>query len=87
MNSRALALALAITVTILWALCGLFVWLTPGMMIGMSGHMIHTDLSDLQWHMPLSGFLLGGIFWIALAAITGYLIGAVYNRLDSQTDA
>lgn len=82
MNSRALAAAFAVTVAIVWTICGLLIMLLPDMMAGMSGNMIHADLAGMQWHMPLVGFLFGGVVWVIVAAITGYLIGWVYNAVS-----
>jgi len=85
MNSRALAIAFGATAGILWLFCSALVWLMPGEMMGMSGHMVHADLSHMQWHFPIIGFLIGGIAWVGIAALTGYMIGAIYNRLDQPS--
>lgn len=82
MNSRALAVAFAATVAILWVVCGLIILLVPNQMTSMSGHMVHTDLSGTQWHMPIAGFLVGGLAWVIVAGLTGYLVGWIYNRLN-----
>ncbi len=84
LNSSALAAAFAGAVAIIWFICGLLIWLMPSMMVGMSGHMLHTDFGDMSWHMPLIGFLIGGLAWTVVAGVTGYLIGWLYNRVNGQ---
>lgn len=85
LNNTALASAFAGTVAIIWAVCGLLILVAPDAMVGMSGHMLHSDFGDLTWHMPLVGFFIGGAAWVAVAGITGYLIGWLYNRLNKPS--
>lgn len=74
-------MASAITFAVLWIFCSLFVWISPGMMMDMSGHMVHGDLTQMQWQLSLSGIVFGLIIWSILAGITGWLIVTIYNRL------
>jgi len=76
-----IGVAIAIASAILWGVCSLFVLLAPEGMLAMSGHMVHADLSTIQWHIGLSGFLIGMIAWAVLAGITGWLAAIIYNRL------
>jgi hypothetical protein len=41
-------LACAITFAIFWIFCSLLVLVMPGMMMGMSGHVVHGDLSAMH---------------------------------------
>ncbi len=76
-------LAAAISIAILWIICSLIVWLSPGMSMEMSGHMVHSDLSQMQWQLSLSGIIIGLIIWSLFAGIIGWLIATVYNKLTS----
>ena len=38
----------------------------------------------ISWHMPVIGFLIGGLAWTVVAGVTGYLIGWLYNRVNGQ---
>ena len=71
----------AITFGVFWIICSVLVWLMPGMMMGMSGHMVHGNLSQMHWQLSLTGVLLGLIAWSLLAGIAGWLAAVVYNRL------
>ena len=80
LNANAFGLAAAVTVAILWLLCSLIVALMPGMSMMMSGYMMHTDFSGMQWDMHLAGFLAGLVIWSVFAYIFGWLMALVYNR-------
>lgn len=81
LNANALALSAVITTAILWVLCSLLVMLMPGMSMSMSGYMMHTDLSGMQWQLGLAGFLAGLVLWSLLAGIMAWLFAFFYNRL------
>lgn len=81
LDAAKFGLAWAITFAIFWVICSLAVWIMPGMMMSMSGHMVHGDLSAIQWHLSLGGVLLGLVAWSLIAGITGWLVAVVYNRL------
>ncbi len=81
LNAAKFGLAWAITFAIFWLVCSLFVWLMPGAMMGISGHMIHGDLSAINWHLSLAGAVAGLVAWSLLAGVTGWLVALVYNRL------
>lgn len=79
-----LALSLAIAVGVVWAFCGLVVYLSPGFMTDMTGHMIHMDISDVGLTMSLRGMFMGLIGWIVLAGGFGWALGLIYNRLNQE---
>ncbi len=81
LNAAKFGLAWAITFGIFWLVCSLAVWLMPGAMMGISGHMIHGDLSAMNWHLSLAGAVAGLVAWSLLAGVTGWLVALVYNRL------
>ena len=60
--------------------CSLLVALLPGMMMNMTGDMVHADMSHMNWSMNLVGFLVGLVIWTLLAGITGWLVAIFYNR-------
>lgn len=81
LNANALGLSAVVTVAILWVLCSLVVVLLPGMSMNMSGYMMHTNFSGMQWSMNLTGFLAGLVIWAVFAYVTGWLLATIYNRL------
>ena len=85
-NSTGFAAALAITTVILWLGCSLLVWFSPEMMMSMTGHMIHLDLSEFGWQLTASGVFFGLVSWTLIAAISGWLIAAIYNRIAIGND-
>lgn len=84
LNPNALATAGAAAFAAVWTLCSLLVFAVPSMMIGMAGHMIHAHLDSFTWMLTPTGYLIGLIAWSAWAAVTGWLIGFVYNRIVSD---
>ena len=83
LNPRALAIASAVTVAIIWTVCSLFVLALPSMMSGMTGHMLHAHPHTFTWILTLTGYLVGLVAWCAWAALMGLLIAVVYNRVAS----
>jgi hypothetical protein len=73
--------ATAIAFAVIWLICSLLVLGLPSMMLGMSGHMVHGDLSDMEWHMTGLGFLYGLFAWSVTAGIIAALIAYIYNKL------
>lgn len=81
----ALALSSAVTFAVIWIVCSLLVTLLPGMMMGMTGDMIHADMDQMSWSMNFGGFVVGLVIWSLLAGVTGWLIAIFYNRFSSET--
>ena len=73
--------ASAVAFALLWLVCSLLVILIPGAMMETTGHMVHADLTNMQWRLGLTGFVFGLIAWSVLAGLTGWLVAAIYNRL------
>ncbi len=82
-DSTRFGLAAAIVFAISWIICSGFVALLPGVMMQISGSMIHSDFGDLGWAMSWSGFIAGLIAWTVLAGVIAWPIAAVYNRLTN----
>lgn len=82
MNKTALANAAAVTSIILWIICSALVATLPSMMMTMSGHMLHADMTSVGWTLAPIGFVVGLIIWAAIAWVTGWLIGFFYNRFN-----
>ena len=57
-----LALASASTAVVLWIVCSVLVVLLPGMMMSMTGDMMHANMSQMSWTMSLFGFFVVYIF-------------------------
>jgi hypothetical protein len=51
------------------------------MMLGMSGHMVHGDFTNMGWHMTPFGFLIGLVSWSIIAGAVVALVAYIYNRL------
>lgn len=85
LNVSALANAAATTAAILWIMCSLLVVMLPGMMMSMTGHMVHLDMQAHSWVMTGLGFVFGLIIWIALAWVTGWLVATCYNRFSGES--
>ena len=84
LDPSALAIASAVAIAIIWTFCSLLVFALPSMMSGMTGHMIHAHLDTFTWMLTLTGYLIGLIAWSVWAAITGWLIAIVYNKVVSD---
>lgn len=76
-----IAAAAGISAALLWIACSVIVWISPEMMMSMTGHMLHADLSGVSWRLTLGGVLAGAALWSGFSAVLGGLIAAVYNRL------
>jgi hypothetical protein len=81
LHSTKFALACASSAAVFWLLCSLFVLIMPGMMLSMSGDMLHMNLEGMGWHMSFFSALIGGLFWAIAAGIFGWLLANIYNRL------
>ncbi len=79
----ALANASAATAAVLWIICSLFVSSMPSMMMDMTGHMLHADLTSQMWTMTMIGFVFGLILWAVTCWITGWLLATFYNKFAS----
>jgi hypothetical protein len=71
----------AFSFAIVWIACSLMVWTLPSMMMNMTGHMTHSDWSQMGWQLTLSGVVIGLIGWSLLAWICGWLLAVIYNKL------
>ena len=81
LDSTKFSMAAAIAVAVLWVICSAFVMLTPDFMMYMTGHMMHADLSTMDWMLTVNGFFLGLVAWVFCAWITAFLIAYIYNLL------
>lgn len=82
LNAFKFGLASAMTAAILWLACSLLVMLMPSMMLSMSGEMVHMQLNEMSWHLTLTGVIFGLVAWFVAAGIAGWLLAAIYNRLQ-----
>jgi hypothetical protein len=84
LNPIALATASALAIAVIWTLCSLLVFALPAAMSGMTGHMVHAHLESFTWVLTWTGYLIGLVAWTVWAAITGWLIAVVYNRVAAD---
>ena len=82
LNSIKFGIACAVSASILWLICTLLVMVMPGVMMTMSGDMVHMQLSDMEWQISLSGVILGMVGWFMIAGAMGGASAVIYNRLD-----
>lgn len=73
--------ATGIAFALIWLVCGLLVLGLPSMMLGMSGHMVHGDFSNMEWHMSGLGFIYGLLAWSIIGGIIATIIAYIYNKL------
>jgi len=85
LNPTAVAIAIALAFAIVWTLCSILVALLPGVMTNMTEHMMHAHLQDFSWMLTLPGYFIGLIAWSLWAAVTGWLMAAIYNRVVPAT--
>ena len=82
-NPIRIGIASAIAFAILWVICSAIVYVSPGTMMEVSGHMVHADLSTLRWTLTWPGFFTGLVGWVVVAGVTSWLI-ALINKLLSN---
>lgn len=82
-NPVKLGIASAIAFAILWIICSAIVYVSPGPMMEVSGHMIHADLSTLSWTLTWPGFIMGLVGWMVVAGVTSWLIALIYKLLSA----
>jgi hypothetical protein len=80
-DAAKMGMAAAMAFGIVWLICSLLVWVFPASMTNMSGHMVHSDLSAMIWHMSGVGVLIGLFLWSVVAGFVAWLSATVYNRL------
>jgi hypothetical protein len=76
-----LSTASACAFSILWVICSAVVYFIPDAMMSITGHMVHSDYSQLEWTLTGTGFVLGLIAWAFCAWISAWLIATIYNKL------
>ena len=80
-DANKIGISSAISFGILWVVCSAAVHFMPQPMMMITGHMMHADLTSLDWTLTFSGFLIGLVAWSTLAGVSGWLIATIYNRL------
>ncbi|MCB1671939.1 MAG: DUF5676 family membrane protein [Gammaproteobacteria bacterium] len=74
-------LAAGLAVAVVWLVISLLVSGMPGMSMNMGGYMMHSDFTAMSWHLGFGGFLSGGLLWIFIAGLYGWLLASLYNWL------
>jgi len=80
LQTNKLAIATAITFSILWVICSAFIALIPDLSMSLTGTMLHTNLSAMSWAQTWFGFFVGLEAWALLGGISAWLIAYLYNR-------
>ncbi len=82
-DSMKLANAFALATAVLWTLCALIVWILPVFTLQASVWMMHgMDLP--AWNLTFSNFLLGGISWVVVAWVTGWILGWSWQQVGGN---
>lgn len=81
LDARAFGFAAGTTAAALFILCAVAVAIAPGPTTAFAGYLIHTDLSGMSRSLTLGNFVGGLICWALGAALTFWLVAAIYNRL------
>lgn len=82
LNAMKFGMASAISASVLWVICSILVMVLPSMMLSMSGDMLHMQLNGMGWHLTLIGVMKGLVIWSVAAGVAGWLLAAIYNRLQ-----
>ncbi len=80
-ETQKFSIACGITAAILWILCSFLVFFLPSILTSISGHMVHMNLASMGWQLTLAGFFYGLVAWVLVAAITGWILVSIYNKL------
>jgi len=81
LDAMKFGMATAIVFGLFWIACSVLVMMLPSVMMDMSGHMIHGDMSGMRWHMTISGVVIGLMIWSLFAGLTAGLIAQFYNKM------
>ncbi len=81
LDSIKIGYATSLAFALVWVICSILVSILPSFMMGMSGHMVHGDLSNMQWHLNMTGFIYGLLAWSITAGLIATLIAYIYNKL------
>jgi len=82
LNAMNFGMASAISASVLWVICSVLVLVLPSMMLSMSGDMLHMQLNGMGWQLTLIGVVKGLVAWFVTAGVAGWLLAAIYNRLQ-----
>jgi len=80
-HSDKLALATALVVAVLYAVCWGGVLALPEVAMSLTEDMLHMRMYGVEWHMTPKSLLLGAAAWGVAAGGTVWLVGRLYNRL------
>ena len=81
LNPVMLGTASAISITVLWVICSVFVALSPAFMGSISVGMMHGDVAAMSFTMSWGGFFWGLFAWAICAGVAAWLIAVIYNQL------
>lgn len=85
LDATKFGLAVAIITAIAWTICSLLVAVLPGPMMGVTGHMMHSDMAGYHWVMTWTGFVVGLIVWSVIDGVIAWAVAAVYNKLIDRS--
>ena len=83
LHPTSLAIATAIAFAIIWTVCTVLVAAAPGAADVAFRGMMHMSAAMPAMEITLSGYLIGLVGWVVSAAVTGWLLAAIYNAMSS----
>jgi len=79
LNAIKLSFAAALATAIVWTVCTALIAILPANMMSLSGHMVHANLTGMNWLLTWSGYFAGLVLWSLIAASIGWMIAIFYN--------
>ena len=76
--------SIAISTTLLWIICSLFVAISPELSAVVTEQMMHMESGQISFQMSWQGFLIGWFSWVVSAVFAGWLLSIFYNKLRSD---
>ena len=80
LDSLKLAGAVAAAFGLAWAFCSLLVVVLPDPLMMITGHMVHADLSGLDWKIGAPGFVAGLLAWMISSGAIAGITAVLYNK-------
>lgn len=83
LDKNKIANIFALTMSILWVLCSLIVWILPEFSLQATTQMMHgMNFSAMgNWNLNFGNFLWGGIMAVISSWVTGWVLGWSWETL------
>ena len=81
MDTRAFAIATAVTAAVLFLICAFFVAVLPKETTNFAGYLVHADLSGISRSLTWGNFFGGLACWTVGAGVVAGALAWLYNRI------